>query len=166
MKLRKKDGSFFWITFKYERLHTFCYFCGILGHSMQFCRKLYGVKTISDEPPYGAWLRVKLTQPRNNVGARWIVEEGQSERLGESAEEDVEDRLEDIATSPKGRGFNSVRERIPKTDMPEEALPTFEFKRCRSSEFFVDMQTNLQCLSVEAVPNCPASPARQACPNQ
>lgn len=64
MKLKKKDGSFFWVAFKYERLHTFCYFCGLLGHSMQFCRKLYGVRITPEDLPYGAWLREKSENTR------------------------------------------------------------------------------------------------------
>ncbi|XP_019163526.1 PREDICTED: uncharacterized protein At4g02000-like [Ipomoea nil] len=41
MKMYRKDGSVQWINFKYERLGTFCFYCGVLGHSEKFCRKVY-----------------------------------------------------------------------------------------------------------------------------
>lgn len=70
MKMKKKDGSYFWVYVKYERLHTFCYFCGILGHAVQFCRKIYEIKTPPEELPYGAWHRAKPRALTNMVGSR------------------------------------------------------------------------------------------------
>lgn len=31
------DGVRSWVTFKYERLPMFCYFCGLLGHDVHHC---------------------------------------------------------------------------------------------------------------------------------
>ena len=33
-----KDGEKFWIHFKYERLPTFCFLCGMLGHDDKHCQ--------------------------------------------------------------------------------------------------------------------------------
>lgn len=39
MSLVKRDKSTCWVSFKYERLHTYYFFCGMLGHVYKFCRK-------------------------------------------------------------------------------------------------------------------------------
>ncbi|CAH9092187.1 unnamed protein product [Cuscuta epithymum] len=33
----KKDDKSFWVDFKYERLPNFCFICGFIGHSDNFC---------------------------------------------------------------------------------------------------------------------------------
>nr|GLL41721.1 uncharacterized protein LOC109189671 [Ipomoea trifida] len=39
MKFKKDNGEWFSIEFRYERLPTFCFVCGILGHGDRFCPK-------------------------------------------------------------------------------------------------------------------------------
>ncbi|XP_019173293.1 PREDICTED: uncharacterized protein LOC109168892 [Ipomoea nil] len=39
MKLIRRDKSWGWVNFKYEQLHTFCFLCGLFGHSDKFCLK-------------------------------------------------------------------------------------------------------------------------------
>ncbi|XP_019196042.1 PREDICTED: uncharacterized protein At4g02000-like [Ipomoea nil] len=53
MKLTRRDGSVQWIMFKYERLSTFCYCCGILGHSDKFCKTVYEEGILPEAFPFG-----------------------------------------------------------------------------------------------------------------
>ncbi|XP_074377829.1 uncharacterized protein LOC141719355 [Apium graveolens] len=41
MKIKKSAEDWYWITFKYENAPTFCFICGILGHSEKFCSRLF-----------------------------------------------------------------------------------------------------------------------------
>lgn len=41
MKIKKAGGEWVWLNFKYEQLPTFCFFCGIIGHSEKLCEKLF-----------------------------------------------------------------------------------------------------------------------------
>lgn len=40
-KVKKQGGDAIMVTFQYERLETFCYLCGILGHMESLCDKLF-----------------------------------------------------------------------------------------------------------------------------
>ncbi|XP_031101918.1 uncharacterized protein LOC116005821 [Ipomoea triloba] len=73
MKLRMRDGTFQWILFKYERLTTFCFCCGLIGHSERFCRKVYEQGIEPKDYPYGAWLRAGVRRPPKPVGAKWLL---------------------------------------------------------------------------------------------
>uniref|UniRef100_A0A803PQB4 Endonuclease/exonuclease/phosphatase n=1 Tax=Cannabis sativa TaxID=3483 RepID=A0A803PQB4_CANSA len=37
MKFKKRDGSSFYAIFWYENVPTFCFLCGLMGHSERFC---------------------------------------------------------------------------------------------------------------------------------
>ncbi|XP_060974462.1 uncharacterized protein At4g02000-like [Cannabis sativa] len=43
MKLCNTNGIEFWTNFKYEHLPTFCFICGIMGHSESFCPQRFEV---------------------------------------------------------------------------------------------------------------------------
>ncbi|KAK6156010.1 hypothetical protein DH2020_010258 [Rehmannia glutinosa] len=72
MKLTKPNGEWVWINFKYERLPTFYFFCGFLGHSEKFCEKLFNDPTGNEERAYGSWLRAPSRKNHNTIGSQWL----------------------------------------------------------------------------------------------
>ena len=57
-KITVEGGEPRWVQFKYERLPNFCYYCGLLSHSLKDC-SASPVKgqTIAGGLQYGAWMR-------------------------------------------------------------------------------------------------------------
>ena len=72
MKIKKAEGEWEWITFKYERLPTFCFFCGLLGHNEKFCEKLFDCEVRPEVMPYGIALRAPNRRDAGQIGERWL----------------------------------------------------------------------------------------------
>lgn len=73
MKLKRENGSWDWVNFKYERLGTFCFVCGMLGHSDRDCAVVYANSTKVIERAYGTWLRAPNKNVKfQNMGAKWL----------------------------------------------------------------------------------------------
>lgn len=45
--VKNTEGERFWITFKYERLPTFCFICGRMGHDDKHCEVVTNERTSS-----------------------------------------------------------------------------------------------------------------------
>ncbi|XP_031090840.1 uncharacterized protein LOC115995828 [Ipomoea triloba] len=73
MRLMKRDKTTCWISFKYERLHNFCFFCGLLGHSHKFCLKAREAAMPIELYHYDASLRVGGARSPRPIGERWLV---------------------------------------------------------------------------------------------
>ena len=76
------DGEKTWVNFKYERLPSFCYVCGYLGHDEKHCPNL---PCNPDSPKqYGEWLRAignqKSSVDRPKSSNSWSFEDEQSSR--------------------------------------------------------------------------------------
>ncbi len=71
-KARRADGTELWISFKYERLPNFCYWCGRLTHAEKDCDLWLRSKgTLRRESQqYGAWLRAPMDKPMRRVEVR------------------------------------------------------------------------------------------------
>lgn len=85
MKLKRDGGNWSWINFKYERLGTFCFVCGILGHSERDCNIVYANSDKVVEKAYGSWLRAPSRNVKNNTGSRWLRTAGDGENPWSSA---------------------------------------------------------------------------------
>ncbi|XP_019166909.1 PREDICTED: uncharacterized protein LOC109162680 [Ipomoea nil] len=74
MRLKRRDGTIQWITFKYERLSTFCYCCGILGHSDKFYKTVYEEGILPDAFPFGTWMRAGPRRQVKPIGSKWLLQ--------------------------------------------------------------------------------------------
>lgn len=53
------DGERFWVSFRYERLPTFCYVCGKIGHDEKHCSVKQDGQQVDRQ--YGEWLKAGST---------------------------------------------------------------------------------------------------------
>ncbi|WCJ34873.1 nucleic acid binding zinc ion binding [Euphorbia peplus] len=74
MLLGVDEENMFWVNFKYERLPTFCFHCGLIGHADKFCERLL------DHPdpekairPYSPALRAPTRRQMARPQSRWLL---------------------------------------------------------------------------------------------
>lgn len=72
MKIRKTGDEWLWINFKYENVPTFCFICGLLGHSERYCGRLFDTPEHEIVKPYGIWMRAPLRRQTKLIGERWL----------------------------------------------------------------------------------------------
>ncbi|KAL8457918.1 hypothetical protein ACS0TY_035687 [Phlomoides rotata] len=70
--IRKEGGGSFWITFRYEKLSTFCFVCGRVGHTKSFCEVKYAAN--GGEVAQGWDITLRALERRVGMGAnsRWL----------------------------------------------------------------------------------------------
>lgn len=56
-KIRRPDGNWFIVQFKYEKLGSFCFVCGCLGHTERFCETMFSSNDKNIKIKWGPWLR-------------------------------------------------------------------------------------------------------------
>lgn len=74
IKLKKKEGDWFWPSLQYEKLPSFCYLCVYLDHIEKFCRLL--LQSLGEPPQHQFRLELRASNHRNtlNISARWLRE--------------------------------------------------------------------------------------------
>ena len=76
--VKNDEGGRFWVDFRYERLPTFCYRCGILGHDEKYCQ-VSSLEQLS-EKQYGEWLKaggvIKVGGEKEKPKEQSVVEKG------------------------------------------------------------------------------------------
>lgn len=90
MKLKKSDTDWCWVNFKYENLPTFCFICGMVGHSDKFCEKLFDTMDGNIEEPFGAWMRDEPRRRTYMMGNKWL-RHGSSFPVKNTVDEDKAD---------------------------------------------------------------------------
>lgn len=71
-KIRQANGGSFVVNFQYEKLHIFCFICGLLGHSENFCEVRFqsGDEIVKKE--WGTFLRVSDLRDTAMATSKWI----------------------------------------------------------------------------------------------
>lgn len=77
INVRQTGNEWSWITFKYENVPTFCFICGIFGHTDKFCSKIFDTKESEIAKPYGVWMRAQPRRKNNLIGAKWLRNGGE-----------------------------------------------------------------------------------------
>lgn len=80
MKLKRENGTWALIDFRYERLPTFCFLCGVIGHGERVCPKIIQGVDRKAEKPFGVWLRAGGRRATPLSGQRWVAPESDADR--------------------------------------------------------------------------------------
>lgn len=72
IKIRSAGSDWFWISFKYENVQTFCVICGIRGHSEKFCSRLFTTPESEIAKPYGDFMRAPFKRHIKPISAKWL----------------------------------------------------------------------------------------------
>lgn len=49
MQLKLPKGGWTWVHFNYEKMPIFCFFCGVIGHTDRYCKKLFLTPGVLEE---------------------------------------------------------------------------------------------------------------------
>ncbi|MCI04686.1 hypothetical protein A2U01_0025733, partial [Trifolium medium] len=75
-KIKKPGGESKVVIFKYERLGTYCYICGMLGHSEMHCPKLFDAPDVVLKREWGPELRAEMGRKQSGGASKWLRDEG------------------------------------------------------------------------------------------
>lgn len=81
MKMKRENGSWAFVDFRYERLPTFCFLCGVIGHGDKHCPKFIHGFDPKAEKPFGAFMRAGSRRSAPSTGLRWVAPESNADRL-------------------------------------------------------------------------------------
>ncbi|XP_074355882.1 uncharacterized protein LOC141695542 [Apium graveolens] len=72
MHIKKPRREWLWIKFKYERLPSFCFYCGKIGHTEKFCEILFDNPQDQDTRKYDSSLQATLRNQGPSKENQWI----------------------------------------------------------------------------------------------
>nr|GMD93398.1 uncharacterized protein LOC109157277 [Ipomoea batatas]GME02883.1 uncharacterized protein LOC109157277 [Ipomoea batatas] len=154
MKLKKDNGAWAIIDFKYERLPTFCFHCGIIGHGERFCH-LSGRRDVPvAEKPYGSWLRAGARRIAPSAGQRWVAPASNMEKQNCKAlasERDtmrIEVRRESSTPNQADKGKDVMQENAKESDPMENPVTVLvEQKKRRMGDEDATLRANAQSIT-------------------
>lgn len=72
MSIKKPGGEWLWIKFKYERLPSFCFYCGKIGHTEKLCEELFDSPQGQEMRKYDNSLRAPLRNQGTSKENHWL----------------------------------------------------------------------------------------------
>ena len=72
LRLKKEGGDWFWVDFKYERLNTLCFICGLLWHLEELCPKFYDCDAADITRPYGPEMKAPTYRNSMSFSEGWL----------------------------------------------------------------------------------------------
>lgn len=72
MRIKKPGGEWLWVKFKYERLPSFCFYCGRIGHTEKFCEDSFDNHQGQEVRKYDGTLRAPLRNQGPIKSNQWL----------------------------------------------------------------------------------------------
>ena len=67
-QIKSPEGDIVWVAFKYERMVSFCFNCGLTGHEEKYCDKPRN--TITQDYQYRELLKARYRRPEEFLRSR------------------------------------------------------------------------------------------------
>jgi len=137
--IEREEGENIRLVFKYEKLGKFCFVCGAIGHSENFCSDKFESGSTSSEKKWGAFLRAENSSVggSNKEASKWIVG-GRSKNSGGRNEEGVainDIHSHSLAINGNGISNHKVYGRIKVgINVETRALTFFKYMECQRSD--------------------------------
>lgn len=110
-KIARMEGEKFWVNFEYERLPTFCFICGRMGHDNRHCSMSLEEHNTSQQ--YGDWMRANGNPKMGPDRSHSTSSEGREDKNGDRAVENVQAMtrtafvsVTDLGVGSSGNGSN------------------------------------------------------------
>ena len=101
------DGERCWVSFKYERLHTFCFTCLKIGHDEKHCGMVIEKQPLEWE--YGEWMRAGGSSKGTNEGSKALGTSSHEQRSeGESGKKSQATRELVVSVQDDNKGSGSL----------------------------------------------------------
>lgn len=137
--IEREEGDNIKLLLKYEKLGKFCFVCGVIGHSENFCSVKFESGSTSGMKRWGAYLRAENNSSSGGQkeGNKWVIG-GRSRVSGDRKDEgaDINDnQSHSMTTNGNGISNHKLYGRI-KVGINAEtrALTFFKYMECQRSD--------------------------------